>query len=380
MVDHGIFKGTTNPSSDLVDLFVKWDKSNSAMKRNICFNRAKLWITRLLKREDQAPLATKLRHEDIQNALDHMFHVCFESGMSPKNYLDFCIATAHTDVKKDNLSETTKNTYDEAHEISEDAKGENDGTTPLHEAGSSGNPSGTESINSQPERSKTGKICKFTWKGEKCNINQCTFVHIDPCKDRECMALDGGLPLYKSRNCQKWHVRPKNSKKPKNPVVNGTSNNSDKKSFRSKTTAKNVQNVKGSYGRTPIQYAGKNGNFTKVQQPSKNPAAAEIRRANGMTPLHYAAKNGNPPRPNYHTNPRISFQPNDVETPYSSTVKGQFKGQQIPALGNGPAAAVYQPLTRGGNPNQNRNWGQSMDQNQVQMIAEIVMQVMKRSQ
>ena len=33
------------------------------------------------------------------------------------------------------------------------------------------------------------------------------------------------------------------------------------------------------------------------------------------------------------------------------------------ASGNKPAAAFYQPLTRGGNPNQ--KWGQQLDQNQI---------------
>ena len=86
------FKGTINPSTDLIDLFEKWDKSKSSTKRSLCYNRAKLWIARILKKEVQVPQAYKLRHEDIQNALDHMFHDCFATGMSPKDYLVFCIA------------------------------------------------------------------------------------------------------------------------------------------------------------------------------------------------------------------------------------------------------------------------------------------------
>ena len=157
------------------------------------------------------------------------------------------------------------------------------------------------------------------------------------------MALDGGLPLYKSRNCQKWHVRQKSGRKPKNTVVNGVSNNSAKQNtFRSKTTSKNAQSVKRSYGRSPTQYAGKNGNFTNVQQHTKNPGADKIRHANGMTPSHYAAKNSIPPRSNNHTNSRISFQPNDSEvfngsTPllYSAVAKGysnpkNYKAAAVP--------------------------------------------------
>ena len=45
---------------------------------------------------------------------------------------------------------------------------------------------------------KAGKICKHTWRGTKCQIHNCEKVHIEPCQDRECRALDDGLPLYKS--------------------------------------------------------------------------------------------------------------------------------------------------------------------------------------
>ena len=84
------FKGKINPSPELIDLFEKWDKSKSTTKRNLCYNRAKLWIARLLKKDVQTSQASKLRHKDIQNALDHMFHVCFANGMSPHDYLIFC--------------------------------------------------------------------------------------------------------------------------------------------------------------------------------------------------------------------------------------------------------------------------------------------------
>ena len=85
------FRGKINPSTDLIDLFEKWDKSKSTTKRNLCYNGAKLWIAKLLNLEVQIPQAYKLRHEDIQQALEHMFQTCFSNGMSSKEYLIFCM-------------------------------------------------------------------------------------------------------------------------------------------------------------------------------------------------------------------------------------------------------------------------------------------------
>ena len=73
--------------------------------------------------------------------------------------------------------------------------------------------------------------------------------------------------------------------------------------------------------------------------------------------------------------PKYATWNNNPQAPsYSSIVKGQVGLQ---ASGNETAAAAFQPLTRGGNPNQ--TWGQKMDTNQIQMITEIVMQLMKRN-
>ena len=74
-------------------------------------------------------------------------------------------------------------------------------------------PSGSASISAKS--GTKGKICKHTWRGTTCDIPNCQNIHIDPCQDRECRALDDSLPLYKSRNCQIWHVKTKPKSTPR---------------------------------------------------------------------------------------------------------------------------------------------------------------------
>ena len=59
----------------------------------------------------------------------------------------------------------------------------------------------TAGTSKSPSVSMKPKICKSTWHGTKCLVKNCANVHIAPCQDRECLALDGGLPLYKTRDC-----------------------------------------------------------------------------------------------------------------------------------------------------------------------------------
>ena len=192
MEDPWNFKGTINPSTDLIDLFEKWDKSKSTTERSLCYNRAKLWIARLLKREVQVPLAHKLRHEDIQNSLDHMFHNCFANGMSPKEYLIFCLAPLPTDVNKYEISNESSvvlnqdlpNDQVDIKDVN-NSKTENPFTdlkTSTEESSSTNASHGASTFTS--ERPKTGKICKSTWKGLKCQTTGCTNIHTEPCTDR----------------------------------------------------------------------------------------------------------------------------------------------------------------------------------------------------
>ena len=175
------FKGKICPSTDLIDQFEKFDKSKSSTKRNLCYNRAKLWIARLLKREVQVPQAYKLRHEGIQNALDHMFHVCFACGMSPKDYLNFCIALDPTEVKESDSNESSMIPEQKSEvkpnntKVEDDKTEENFSKSSAETSSAEDAAAGTSSAEkSSTGKLKTGKICKYTWKGLRCQINSCS--------------------------------------------------------------------------------------------------------------------------------------------------------------------------------------------------------------
>lgn len=202
------------------------------------------------------------------------------------------------------------------------------------------------------------KICKSTWRGTKCLVTNCTNVHIAPCQDRECQALDGGLPLYKTRNCQLWHVRQKTKPKSKKP-------NSSQKNP-SVSPHSSAWNHPSQIKRQHLQCQN-HKRFDNPKGKSKPHSSNNV-------------KNGN--NQNKTFRPPSFVNVNHPQTfSYSSVVKGQ-KSHVSPMAhvsnpGNEVAAAAHQPLNRGGVPNQ--TWGQQLDQNQILMITEIVMQLMKRN-
>ena len=165
---------------------------------------------------------------------------------------------------------------------------------------------------------KKGKICKNTWKGEECKLTDCKYVHIDPCEDRECLALMGGLPVWRSRNCQKWHIRPKSDKQ-KKPRRNGSSVKSASNGSSNAGPWKNqVQDH-----RNP-----KNNNGPKSFRSSYHHSTA---------PLQHAAVAGHPKKMSY-----------------SAVAQGMS--------GNAKAAFANKPLNRGGNQNPHQHWGQQVNQ------------------
>ena len=211
---------------------------------------------------------------------------------------------------------------------------------------------------------RVNKLCKSTWLGTNCRIAGCTKVHIKPCQDRECKALYDGLPLYKRRKCPLWHVRPKSKKKKLNdkyPV-----GNSNQKKFEPFITKSQTQ-------ATFSQVRSKNASHHKGPPPTNFQRHQPLRQ-----PLR-------PPPNNSFRSPNIS---------YRDAASGQFKGKSsgmkhdsLPQInswpilqqsqGNAQAAAVSQPLSRGGLPNP--LWGPNPNPNQfqTQMISEICQQVMK---
>ena len=79
------------PSVSLVNQFHAWDKTKALDKRMRSFNRAKQWISKLLSRPLSVPNTHKMRHEDLQNAVDHMVSA-HARGLSHVDYLRSCLA------------------------------------------------------------------------------------------------------------------------------------------------------------------------------------------------------------------------------------------------------------------------------------------------
>ena len=211
-MDPWSINGLITPSEDLINLFQEWNKTKSTEKRLISYKRAKQWICRLLKKPVSIPQGHKMRQEDFQNALDHMINA-HASGVTQIDYLQSCIDPKRSDNNEVKATSDTGELNEDEHiendtkSVAEESKSEaivintNAAATSVTENGSS--------VPVSVASAKIGKICKHTWRGTKCQISDCQKIHIDPCQDRECRALDDGLPLYKSRNCPLWHVKSK---------------------------------------------------------------------------------------------------------------------------------------------------------------------------
>ena len=80
------------PSDNLIAKFHNWDNTKSTSSRLRSFNRARKWISDLLKRHFKVPEAHKLRHCDIVNALDDMINTTampilwVQKWLRPKTY------------------------------------------------------------------------------------------------------------------------------------------------------------------------------------------------------------------------------------------------------------------------------------------------------
>ena len=60
------------PSDTLIAKFATWDKTKSNASKRRSFNRARKWISDLLKRPFNIPENEKLRHIDTAKALEDM--------------------------------------------------------------------------------------------------------------------------------------------------------------------------------------------------------------------------------------------------------------------------------------------------------------------
>ena len=292
------------PSLLILDEFESWDKF-TANPRQKAWNRAIKWLSDIIQLPCEETAGNHLRVIDKDQAFKFLTRSIFVDK-SFDNFLRSCMIPPQKSSTDDSTSST-----------SESGGSASANLDSLHSAAHSGH------------LEKKGKICKNTWKGIECNLTDCKYVHIDPCKDRECLALMGGLPVWRSRNCQKWHIRPKKQKKSRS---NGLTVKSAVKSTRNGQDSKNPRNSNGK-----TSFRGSNHLST--------------------APLHHPAIAGHPKKRSY-----------------SAVAKG--------SLGKEKAAFANKPLNRGGKQNQNQHqrWGQQENQHLNQHLSQkLVQQLMKKS-
>ena len=76
------------PSDSLIAKFDQWDKTKSTAPRLRSFNRARKWVSNLLKRPFKVPEAHKLRHSDTMMALEDMINAtAMPGGITYEDYL-----------------------------------------------------------------------------------------------------------------------------------------------------------------------------------------------------------------------------------------------------------------------------------------------------
>ena len=364
-----------HPSDLIVDKFQSWDKTQDPKPRQKAWNRARKWVSDLIRLAYDPPSGQGLRVVDKDNALKFLIENMHEGKTTFENFLCMCmkppkatasyssttspVITETVEITETNSEEDTEVNSTDSIEVVSVHEGnklfkcescdytcgvENDmyqHVTSVHEGKkplkcqscdytcdlTSGMQQHVASVH---EGKKTGKICKSTWLGIECQIISCVNVHIKPCSDRECLALDGGLPLYKARNCPLWHVRPK--LKPKKHKI----------------------------GKNPNPGWPRNDQNQKLRQRHRDAPQTQ--------------RNTQGERPSLAT----GFHP---KRSYRDIVRGHT-GQSGPSpwiepsvQGNALAAAVTQPPIRRGN--SNPMWGQNSNQFPVQFISEICQQVIK---
>ena len=300
------------PSLLILDEFESWDKF-TANPRQKAWNRAIKWLSDIIQLPCEETAGNHLRVIDKDQAFKFLTRSIFVDK-SFDNFLRSCMIPP----QKSSTDDSTNSTSGSGGSTSANLDS-------LHSAADSGH------------LETKGKICKNTWKGIDCNLTDCKYVHKDPCKDRECLALMGGLPVWRSRNCQKWHIRPKGVKQKKSRS-NGLTEKSAVKSTR-------------------------NGPWKKQGQDSKNP-----RNSNGKT--SFRGSNHLSTAPLHH--PAIAGH--SKKRSYSAVAMG--------SLGKEKAAFANKPLNRGGKQNQNQHqrWGQQENQHLNQHLSQkLVQQLMKKS-
>ena len=361
-----------HPSDLLVDKFLSWD-SNSAKPRLKAWHRAQKWVSDIIRLPFTPPNGHTLRVSDKENAFLFMTEE-MSKDVSFTDFLRNCMIPPTNDLGL--VSNATQSATDDTSKTQEAIKNDTKNESEKTEVAASKDSS----------NDRVGKLCKSTWKGTECQISDCSEVHIKPCHDRECYAQYDGLPLWKRRKCQLWHVRTESKKK---------------KSNENSTAPRSKGN-----GASSFLKAAKNGHSNSHQLFRRNGRAAFPNDSkNGQSTFHskrygsnpntngHSSKNFRSAAENGHSNNGCWNNPDRRSTFRDVVANG--------CSGNGKAVTTYTPLIRGG---VNQNWGQmknpnlnlKMDQNQfqgkmtqqvnqsqvqsqVQMITKIVMEIMDRS-
>ena len=302
------------PSNLILDKFESWEKSVNPRQK--AWNRATKWLSDIIQLPCEETAGNKLRSIDRDNALKFLTNSIY-LDTSFDNFLRSCMlppTSSQESSEDDSASAPSSSNGSTSAKI-----------TPPHSAAKSG------------QVEKKGKICKFTWKGKECPLSDCKYVHKDLCEDRECLALLGGLPVWRSRNCQRWHIRPKSDKQ-KRSSKNGS------------TTMKSTENGRSNAG--PRKNQVQENRNPKNGNPRNNNGPTSFRSSNhySTAPLQFAAGAGHP-----------------KNWSYSALAKQGL-------VGNGKAAFANKPQIRGGNPNQ--RWGQQENQ---RLSQQMIQQIMKKS-
>ena len=112
------------PSSSLISKFSQWDKTKSSNSKRRSFNRARKWISDLLKIPFIIADNEKLRHFDIIMALEDMTNLlAMPGGITYQEYLQQCLAPL---PESPILTNDTKNQDHDAIETKEAFENQND--------------------------------------------------------------------------------------------------------------------------------------------------------------------------------------------------------------------------------------------------------------
>ena len=123
------------PSDTLIAKFATWDKTKSNASKRRSFNRARKWISDLLKRPFNIPENEKLRHIDTTKAFEDIINeMTMLGGKTYEEHLRSCLAPLPIQHKSvASVKDLSENINDEEHFLdSEDEKSSDQENTDLN--------------------------------------------------------------------------------------------------------------------------------------------------------------------------------------------------------------------------------------------------------